>query len=190
MEESWELKPKIEALLVASDRPVSIAALAACLGVTEDEADEALREFEADLLGADRGIQLRRRPHGVRIETKAQIRRSDRAPLARAAPEAHHLAGSRNPGHHRLEAAGFDRRHQRHPRRRERRNRRDASEPPADRALRAPWPPARADLADHAGVSGDLRPLFARRAPHRGPDGRGLRHGLQGGVRRPRWRDC
>ena len=40
--------------------------------MTEDEADEALREFEADLLGADRGIQLRRRPHGVRIETKAQ----------------------------------------------------------------------------------------------------------------------
>ena len=72
MEESWELKPKIEALLVASDRPVSITALAACLGVTEDETDEALREFEADLLGADRGIQVRRRPHGVRIETKAQ----------------------------------------------------------------------------------------------------------------------
>jgi segregation and condensation protein B len=72
VEESWELKPKIEALLVACDRPVSIAALAACLGVTEDEADEALREFEADLLGADRGIQVRRRPHGVRIETKAQ----------------------------------------------------------------------------------------------------------------------
>ena len=49
MEESWELKPKIEALLVASDRPVSIAALAACLGVTEDEADEALREFQHEL---------------------------------------------------------------------------------------------------------------------------------------------
>jgi segregation and condensation protein B len=72
VEESWELKPKIEALLVACDRPVSIAALAVCLGVTEFEADEALREFEADLLGADRGIQVRRRPHGVRIETKAQ----------------------------------------------------------------------------------------------------------------------
>ena len=72
MEESWQLKPKIEALLVASDRPVSITALAVCLGVTEDETDEALREFEADLLGADRGIEVRRRPHGVRIETKAQ----------------------------------------------------------------------------------------------------------------------
>ena len=72
MQESWELKPKIEALLVACDHPVSMAALAACLEVAEDEADEALREFEADLLGADRGIQVRRRPHGVRIETKAQ----------------------------------------------------------------------------------------------------------------------
>jgi segregation and condensation protein B len=68
----WELKAKIEALLVASDRAVTIQALALCLGVTEDEADEALREFEADLLAADRGIQLRRRPHGIRIETKPQ----------------------------------------------------------------------------------------------------------------------
>lgn len=72
MEEMWELKAKIEALLVASDHPVTIQALALCLGVTEDEADEALREFEADLLAADRGIQLRRRPHGIRIETKPQ----------------------------------------------------------------------------------------------------------------------
>jgi segregation and condensation protein B len=72
VEESWQLKPKIEALLVASDRPVALAALAECLGVSEDQADEALREFEADLLGADRGIEVRRRPYGVRIETKAQ----------------------------------------------------------------------------------------------------------------------
>jgi segregation and condensation protein B len=72
LEQIWELKPKVEALLVASDRPVTIKALAECLAVTEDEVDEALREFEADLLGADRGIQLRRRPHGVRIETKPQ----------------------------------------------------------------------------------------------------------------------
>ena len=34
--------------------------------------DVALQEFESDLLGADRGIQVRRRPHGVRIETKPQ----------------------------------------------------------------------------------------------------------------------
>ena len=73
MNETWELKAKIEALLVASDRAVPIRALAECLEVTEDEADEALREFEADLLAADRGIQLKRRPHGVRIETKPQF---------------------------------------------------------------------------------------------------------------------
>jgi segregation and condensation protein B len=73
VEEIWELKAKIEALLVASDRPVTIQALALCLGVREDEAGEALREFEADLLAADRGIQLRRRPHGIRIETKPQF---------------------------------------------------------------------------------------------------------------------
>jgi hypothetical protein len=30
--ETWELKPKIEALLVASDRPVTIEVLALCLG--------------------------------------------------------------------------------------------------------------------------------------------------------------
>ena len=72
MEETWELKPKIEALLIASDRPVTIQALAQCLSVGEDEVDAAMQEFEADLLGADRGIQLRRRPHGIRIETKPQ----------------------------------------------------------------------------------------------------------------------
>jgi len=70
--ETWELKAKIEALLVASDHAVPIAALARCLEVTEDEADEALREFEEDLLAVERGIRLRRRPHGVRIETKPQ----------------------------------------------------------------------------------------------------------------------
>ena len=72
MEQTWELKPKIEALLVATNRPVAIQALAQCLEVSEEEVDVALQEFESDLLGADRGIQVRRRPHGVRIETKPQ----------------------------------------------------------------------------------------------------------------------
>lgn len=72
MEQTWELKPKIEALLVATNRPVAIQALARCLEVSEKEVDAALQEFESDLLGADRGIQVRRRPHGVRIETKPQ----------------------------------------------------------------------------------------------------------------------
>jgi segregation and condensation protein B len=72
MQQTWELKPKIEALLVATNRPVAIQALARCLEVSEEEVDAALQEFESDLLGADRGIQVRRRPHGVRIETKPQ----------------------------------------------------------------------------------------------------------------------
>lgn len=57
---------------MASDHTVTAASLARCLEVGADEADAALREFEADLLGADRGIQLRRHPHGVRVETKRQ----------------------------------------------------------------------------------------------------------------------
>jgi len=72
MEQAWELKAKIEALLVASDRQVTIESLAQCLEVTEDEVDEALREFEADLLAADRGILIHRHPHGIRIEIKPQ----------------------------------------------------------------------------------------------------------------------
>jgi segregation and condensation protein B len=72
MEQTWEQKPKIEASLVATNRPVAIQALARCLEVSEEEVDVALQEFESDLLGADRGIQVRRRPHGVRIETKPQ----------------------------------------------------------------------------------------------------------------------
>jgi segregation and condensation protein B len=72
MEQTWELKPKIEALLVATNRPVAIQALARCLEVSVEEVDAALQEFESDLLGADRGIQVRRRPHGVRIETRPQ----------------------------------------------------------------------------------------------------------------------
>jgi segregation and condensation protein B len=70
--ESWELKARIEALLVASDRPVTIAALAVCLEVSEDVLEAALEEYAADLMAADRGIQLRRRPHGLRLETKPQ----------------------------------------------------------------------------------------------------------------------
>ena len=72
MEDAWELKPKIEALLIAAGCAVTLEALAKCLEVSADEADEAVRELEADLLGADRGIQLHRRPHGMRIETKPQ----------------------------------------------------------------------------------------------------------------------
>jgi chromosome segregation and condensation protein ScpB len=36
MEQTWELKPKIEASLVATNRPVAIQALARCLEVSEE----------------------------------------------------------------------------------------------------------------------------------------------------------
>ena len=73
MEPAREIKATIEALLIASDRPLTIAALARCLDVPEDQADAALRAFEADLQAVDRGIQLQRTPRGLRIEPKPQF---------------------------------------------------------------------------------------------------------------------
>ena len=162
MDQTWELKAKIEALLVASDRAVTIEALAQCLEVSEDEADEALREFEADLMAADRGIQLRRRPHGVRIETKPQYTGLDRAPAARKKRKTDYIAGARNACDRRAEAAGHDRRHQRHPRHRELGHHPDAAKPETDRSLGAPRAEAGEDLADYAAVSGDVRSGIAR----------------------------
>jgi segregation and condensation protein B len=71
MEQTFELKPKIEALLYVADRPVTIKALARCLETSEEEVEAALLEYESELLSWDRGIQVRHRPQGVRIETKA-----------------------------------------------------------------------------------------------------------------------
>ncbi|MGA2171052.1 MAG: SMC-Scp complex subunit ScpB [Terracidiphilus sp.] len=148
MEETRQLKPKFEALLVASDRPVTIAALALCLEVTGDEADEALREFEADLLGADRGIQLKRRPHGVRIETKPQYTNligrllpEQRAkPITSQALETLAIVALKQPvstgdinSIRGIESAGTIQM---------------LAKPEADRALRAPRAPAGEDMAD------------------------------------------
>jgi chromosome segregation and condensation protein ScpB len=58
MEAAWELKPKIEALLIAAGCAVTLEALAKCLEVSVDEAEEAVREFDLDLLGADRGTPI------------------------------------------------------------------------------------------------------------------------------------
>lgn len=71
--EVFELKPYIEAMLMASDRPVTIQALAQCFNVPEHEINAALQEFEADLQAADRGVQVKRRPHGIRLEVKPQF---------------------------------------------------------------------------------------------------------------------
>lgn len=72
MEDAWQLKPKIEALLISSDRAVTVQALARCIEISEGKVEKALREFEADLLAADHGIQIHRGPHGIRIVTRPQ----------------------------------------------------------------------------------------------------------------------
>ena len=71
MEPSLELKPKVEALLHAADRPVTLRELAQSLETSEEEVEAALAEYESELLCWDRGIEVRRRPNGVRIVTKA-----------------------------------------------------------------------------------------------------------------------
>jgi len=71
--DSWKLKAKIEALLTGLDRPVTVQAMAQCLGASEQELDAALQEYEADLMSADRGVQVKHRPHGVRLEMKPEF---------------------------------------------------------------------------------------------------------------------
>jgi segregation and condensation protein B len=71
MEQSMEVKPKIEAMLVAADKWVKIADLARVLGLSSEETEDALLEFDSELISADRGIQLRRKGEAVRIEVKA-----------------------------------------------------------------------------------------------------------------------
>jgi segregation and condensation protein B len=71
MEQTMEVKPKIEALLVASDKWVKIADLSRVLGVTLEQIEAAVKEFEDELTSWMRGIQLRRRAGAVRIEVKA-----------------------------------------------------------------------------------------------------------------------
>jgi segregation and condensation protein B len=71
--DSWKLKAKIEALLTGLDRPVTVQAMAQCLDASEQELDAALQEYEADLMAADRGVQVKHRPHGVRLEMKPEF---------------------------------------------------------------------------------------------------------------------
>lgn len=81
--ETFQMKAYIEAMLMATDRPVTVEALAQALEVTGPEVEAALAELELDLLGADRGVQLRRRGRGVRLEMKPQY--ADR--IGRLLPE-------------------------------------------------------------------------------------------------------
>jgi segregation and condensation protein B len=71
--ETWQLKARIEALLIGLDRPATMQAMAQCLGVSEQELDAALEEYEADLMAADRGVQVRHLPHGIRLEMKPEF---------------------------------------------------------------------------------------------------------------------
>ena len=58
--EAWELKAAIEAVLIGVDRPVSVRVLAEALDNDERTIEDALRELEADLSAADRGVQIGR----------------------------------------------------------------------------------------------------------------------------------
>jgi segregation and condensation protein B len=71
--EIWELKSNIEGILIAVNHPVTLQVLAQALDASEQDIEEALQEYEADLSAADRGVQVRHRAHGVRLEVKPQI---------------------------------------------------------------------------------------------------------------------
>jgi segregation and condensation protein B len=71
--DAWKLKAKIEALLTGLDRPVTMQAMAQCLSASEQELDAAFDEYEADLMAADQGVQVKRRSHGVRLEMKPEF---------------------------------------------------------------------------------------------------------------------
>jgi segregation and condensation protein B len=71
--EAWELKAGIEAILNGVNRPVTLAVLAEALGSTEPAVQNALEEYAADLAAADRGLELRHRAQGVRLEVKPRF---------------------------------------------------------------------------------------------------------------------
>jgi len=68
--ESWELKAGIEAILNAVNRPVTVPLLAEALASDAQVIEELLEEYAAELAAADRGLELRRRAQGVRLEVK------------------------------------------------------------------------------------------------------------------------
>jgi segregation and condensation protein B len=63
-------KAQVEALLFAASRSMKVFDLAFHLGGRVQKLEEYLREIEGDLIGSDRGIQLRRRGSMVRISLK------------------------------------------------------------------------------------------------------------------------
>jgi segregation and condensation protein B len=63
-------KAQVEALLFAASRSMKVFDLVRHLGGRVQELEGYLREIESDLIGSDRGIQLRRRGSTVRISVK------------------------------------------------------------------------------------------------------------------------
>jgi segregation and condensation protein B len=70
--ESWELKAGIEAILNAVNRPVTVPVLAEALACDAQVIEQLLEEYAAELAAADRGLELRHRAQGFRLEVKPQ----------------------------------------------------------------------------------------------------------------------
>ena len=71
--EKWELKAGVIAILGSANRSLTLQDLARGLSSDEPSIEEALQEFESDLMAADQGMQVRRRAGRIRLEAKAQF---------------------------------------------------------------------------------------------------------------------
>ena len=73
-------------ILGSVNRAITLSDLARGLGSDERAAEDALRDFEADLSAADRGFQVRHRTHGIRLESKPQFAALPKAAIPEWAP--------------------------------------------------------------------------------------------------------
>jgi chromosome segregation and condensation protein ScpB len=64
------IKPKLEAVLMATRRLVAVSDLVQYLGTSLDEVEDGLRSFEDDLRKPDRGLRLERKRGAVGINVK------------------------------------------------------------------------------------------------------------------------
>jgi chromosome segregation and condensation protein ScpB len=70
--EKWELKAGVIAILGTANRSLTLQDLARGLSCDELSAEDALQEYESDLMAADQGMQVRRRSGRIRLVAKAQ----------------------------------------------------------------------------------------------------------------------